>query len=934
MRCPSCGHINITHFGFCERCLGLLDAESPEALALKTPGAFSEERISLPVQSHGVEQSVRKELPWIPSGSSEPFMQQAQVEILKERFEKAVDIGLCERVLIAGDPGMGKTRLAREFMASVDAIPKYVFLADGHDDGAGPLVLFRNLLKSRYDISPDLDPVDAGQQLFSEIVELHDGDDPEMDAHLVGFLLGMSIPGSPFLKVRSEEKEGLRFRAMQAFTRVLARDARNRALLFIVDEYHQASPSSRNLLSHIYRSLQGHPVWIVALARPESLEHHPELREAEHNLDLKSLKKASMTRLVSSLLMGVDSVPEDVLDRVVRTADGNPYAAYHVLLYLHEMGVIDREGDRWIVDESAFFDLEIPNTLGGVAASRYQRLRPEEKDLLSYAAVVGRRFRMGTVLAIERALSGVGRPGGPFAPVSDDVENVQKMLNRLTKKAFVKPISETRVPGEKRYEFTTQVDRDLVLEALLPEEKERIHRIVGNWYDVNVPDGAPEKDEVLARHFELAGDHEKAGRYALQSGLDAARSFRNAEAIDLLETARRLLGDSTPASVIRANQELGSVYLRAGELELALERLEEMLDHAWRHRSRARGAIALTRLASVHRALGENESALKLGLRALDLFKRVKDRQGVADACDEVGCAFWTLGDFQRALGYFKQETMLRAELKDEWGLGTAYMNVATVYVDRGRFDRARKFAERAGEIFERVNDPVGTIRFTNVMAVIETFSGSRSKAIELTEQALELTRTIGDRTTECVMLNNLAENLRDHDPERARVLVHQALELAERVSNTRVLTDGRFILSAMLANEKKWNQALARANEGLKAARDTKNRLMAEQGRIRVAKTLLKIAESGAVIEKLGKRDPLEEAVSFLETACKGLKEIGSRYHLAGALEVLAEAHEAAGRSVEAQKVQGEVEAIRNEIAPDLSNDDTGPFPVLKGSS
>lgn len=931
MRCPSCGHINITHFGFCERCLGLLDSQSPEAVALQTPGAFSEEGIYRPGQTHGVDQSVRKELPWIPSGFSEPFMQQAHVDTLKEGFEKAVDIGLCERVLVAGDPGMGKTRLAREFMAAVNTIPKYVFLADGHDDGAGPLVLFRNLLKSRYDISPGLDPVDAGQQLFSEIVALHDGDNPEMDAHLIGFLLGMSIPGSPFLKVRNEEKEGVRFRAMQAFSRVLARDARNRALLFIVDEYHLASPSSRNLLSHIYRSLQGHPVWIVALTRPESLEHHPELREAEHHFELKTLKRNEMARLVRSLLTGVDDVPEDVLDRVSKTAAGNPYAAYHVLLYLHEMGVIDREGERWVVDETAFFDLEIPNTLGGVAASRYQRLRPEEKEFLSHAAVVGRRFRMGTVLAIERALTGAGRPGGPFAPISDDVEQIQAMLDRLTKKAFIKPISETRVAGEKRFEFTTQVDRDLVLESLLPEERERVHHIVGDWYDINIPDGASEKDEVLAQHYEQAGASEKAGRHALEAGQEAARSFRNTEAVALLETARRLLGESSPSAVIRANEALGSVYLRTGELELALERLEEMLDHAWRHRARARGAVTLTRLASVHRALGENESALKLSLRALDLFKQVKDRHGIADACDEVGRVFWTLGDFQRALGYFKQETMLRAELKDEWGLGIAYMNVATVYVDRGRFDRARKFAKRAGDIFERVNDPVGTIRHTNLMAVIETFSGSRAKAIELTEQALDLTRTIGDRTTEAVILNNLADNLREHDPVRARTLVHQALDLAERVSNTRVLADGRFILSAMLAVEKKWDQALARANEGLKAARDTKNRMLVEQGRIRVAKILIQIAESGAAIEKLSKRDPLEEAIIFLETACKGLMLIGSRYHQAAALETLSEAFTLAGRKSDAKRAYREADTIRNDIAPDPSNDDTGPFPVVK---
>ena len=90
----------------------------------------------------------------------------------------------------------------------------------------------------------------------------------------------------------------------------------------------------------------------------------------------------------------------------------------------------------------------------------------EEKEHLARAAVVGIRFRLGTVLAIQRAEQGFGRPGGPSGPIPDDVEKTRAIFDDLVRRAFLRRVEEKRVPGEERYEFTSSGERDLLLEYL------------------------------------------------------------------------------------------------------------------------------------------------------------------------------------------------------------------------------------------------------------------------------------------------------------------------------------------------------------------------------------------------------------------------------------------------------------------------------------
>ncbi|MBR58854.1 MAG: hypothetical protein CMH54_12650 [Myxococcales bacterium] len=911
MRCPSCSHVNITHFGFCEKCLSILDPSSPAAEALRSPGLFAEEGAGSDVDAQESDAPVRKTLPWLSPDVPEVFMHDTRVRELEEKYSSAAIQGRCERILVYGDPGMGKTRFVREFMHAIEPQPKYIFMADAHDDGAGPLALFRSLLKSRYGIGSEVDPIEAANRLYEEIVALHDVSDPTHDAHLIGFLLGMSVRTSPYAALRTAEQEGLKFMALQALTRLLIRDARQRALLIVVDEYHLASPESRHVISHIYRTLQGHPVWMVLLGRPEMLDTQPEAAEVEHRVDLRPLKPRATQQFVRGLLDGIEEVPAEVVKRVAETSGGNPYAAYHILLYLHEMGVITRDDGAWSIDETSFFDLAIPPTLAGVAAARYQCLNNEEKEHLARAAVVGTRFRLGTVLAIQRAEQGFGRPGGPSGPVPDDVEQTRAVFDDLVRRAFLRRVAEKRVPGEERYEFTSSGERDLLLESLVPERRSRMHRIIAQWHEVNLPDSVPSKHELLASHYEAAGDSRLAARSAISAGKLAAQSFRNDQAIALFERAQRLFGPARSPELIDVGHELGKLYFYTGDLDQSLTCFEGMLDHAWRLRAKRKGAVALEKLSRVRRELGDYDQALRLGLRSLELFRQMNDRNGMASACDKVGQVFWLLGDFPRALAYLQQDARIRRERKDERGLAVALLNISRVYIDTGDLARAARFSERAHALFRRVQDPLGVIGSLNVQAVIALYYGETARGRTLLETGLEEARGIGDRSQEAKILNNLADILAESDLDEAQKRIEQAYKIAKHISDVRGVAGTRFTLSKILALRGQMDEALVVARKGLMEVQTTRHRMMIYQGQISIAEILLEIAESEDGESPI--TPSLQEAIDILKAALNGLDAIGAPIHLPRTLGMLAKAYEKAGLTEEMNEAKSRKQSVED---------------------
>src|SRR5262249_43672279 len=153
---------------------------------------------------------------------------------------------------------------------------------------------------------------------------------------------------------------------------------------------------SLDLVNHIVRAKRNLRLLIVCLTRPALFERRIPLwmdqGDFHTRIELRPLSNLDTRALINDILRNVDVLPEDLCDRIVVTAEGNPFSVEEIIKMLLDDGVILKEDSKWSVNSSRLTDLRIPPTLPGVLQARLDALPPAERDLLQRASVVGRVF--------------------------------------------------------------------------------------------------------------------------------------------------------------------------------------------------------------------------------------------------------------------------------------------------------------------------------------------------------------------------------------------------------------------------------------------------------------------------------------------------------------------------------------------------------------
>src|SRR5439155_7889199 len=172
-------------------------------------------------------------------------------------------------------------------------------------------------------------------------------------------------------------------------------------------------------------------------------------------LSLAPLVPEEAAQLVSSLL-GEANVPEEVRDRVLAHAEGNPFFLEEMLNMLIDEGVLERQNGGW-VSTDRLADVSIPDSVHGVIAARIDRLEASSRDALRRCSVVGRSFWPAAVEVDEGVIAALVRSG----LVSDSVDS--------------------SMAGMREFAFKHALTRDVVYATLPRPERRELHRRVGEW---------------------------------------------------------------------------------------------------------------------------------------------------------------------------------------------------------------------------------------------------------------------------------------------------------------------------------------------------------------------------------------------------------------------------------------------------------------------
>ncbi|MGZ4296775.1 MAG: ATP-binding protein [Solirubrobacteraceae bacterium] len=448
-----------------------------------------------------------------------------------------------ERVmLLAGDPGIGKTRLLAETAVRAFASGAIVLAGRAPEETLVPYQPFLEALGHYVSRAPLEELRSVAREYGAEISRLM----PELRRRVPE--LPQPDPGDP---------ETDRYRLFEAVVGLLAEISSAVPVLIVLDDLQWADRPTLLLLRHLARSPHNTRVSIMGAYRDvdqwsEGFDAALAGLRRERlmvQLDVGGLGEAEAMELVRLRVGGTPSL--ELMQALYRETEGNPFFIEEIVRHLSDFGV--RSG------EAGARDLErvgLPDDIRDVISRRLERLAPGSIEWLRVAAVIGRDFDAGL---LERVL---GFDEDRFLAALEDALDAGLV---------------TEAPGDPgRYSFAHALIRETLYEGMSSARRARIHRRIGLALE-SAATRHPDDSQIgaLALHFTRAAepeDAERAIRYGLQAGEQATAMLANEEAAAHYARALEVLDRSDPEALRRRCDlllELGEAQVRSGERPLA-----------------------------------------------------------------------------------------------------------------------------------------------------------------------------------------------------------------------------------------------------------------------------------------------------------------------------------------------------------------------------
>lgn len=704
---------------------------------------------------------------------------------VRELWQRARE-GRGHAVLLSGEPGSGKTRLAREILIQA-AVDGALVLSGGcyEYEATTPYLPFVEAFRHWVHEHSDDDLRSTLGDSAIQIAKLA----PEIESRL-----------GPFSERPKSAPHEERLLFFDAVAHVFATIAQRQGLLFYADDLHWADRGTLWLLGHLLRQLRNQRVLIVGAYRETELDRaHPLAKSLvdwnrERLITRIPLRRfePSETGAQLSALLG-ENVSGEFVKAVHRETEGNPFFVEEVLKALIERGSVRRESGRWQRCDMA--QLMIPQSVKEAIGHRLDRVTEECNEILRVSAVLGKVF------TFEELVATTNKNEDTLLDALDEAVNAQLLA----------------AGSDTSFSFTHDKIREVLYEELNPIRRRRLHRAAAEGLERNCKK-VPCSVEKLAHHYIQAGDHEHGLEYAKQAAIEAERVFAFDEAIAAYTRARDCAEALGLVEEQLAQEEaIGKAYLLHGEMIPAGEHFESALKFATEPAVRAR--LQCQAAASLV-ATGD-----KRGLRHLEEALKVLD--AVANPL-ETANAISIEGRFHHLAGRHKKaiELLLRAgELVAPTAesdnvstfaapmISQVYAYTAGAHQHYGLYSDADRWARRAIEFGKKHNIHFAQAIGYEFLGEDAINAGDFRAAIKYAEIEREIAEKLNSRERRCwIHFITAQASMFLGDLERSETEFVAGITLAEAVGENRVLSIMKPNLAITLTRLKRYDEALEMA--------------------------------------------------------------------------------------------------------------------------
>ena len=694
-------------------------------------------------------------------GLEPPFVgRDRDLRLVKELFHASAEERKAHLVSVIGIAGIGKSRIAWEFEKYIDGLAGTIWWHRGRCLAYGEGVAYwalAEMVRMRAEIVEGEEPAVAAEKL-NAVVALHVPDEDERAwvetrlSHLIGVDDGVT-----------RDRDDL-FAAWRLF---FERMAERQPLVMVFEDLQWADTSLLEFVEYVLEWSRSHPIFVLALARPEVAERHPGFGGGIRNtttLSVEPLSERAMGELLDGFAPGLpDALREQIFDR----AEGVPLYAVETVRMLLDRGLLEPDGDVYR-PTGPIEALDVPETLHALIAARLDGLSPEERRLVQDASVLGKVF-------FKQALA-------QLAGITE--EETERSLTSLVRKEVISLQSDPRSPERGQYAFLQDLLRRVAYETMAKTERKTRHLAAVSFIEHDWGPAEQEIAEVIAFHlvaaFEAAPGATDAGEIKAQARTMLARAGERAASLAASEESQRYF----EKAAVLADDPLEEARLRERAGQMAWER-------------------------------GQGDEAREHYERAIELFDSEGETHPAARTSARLAAVEFWYGQMDQAIERMEQAfTVLSSDEPDE-DLATLAAELGRQRMFRGEIDLAEARIERALEIAQALWLPEVLAEALNTKGIIAGYRKRSEEALALLRHSLELALEHDLTAAALRAYNNLGDVLfqRDRYAEALELEGH-ALALARKTGLRNMERSALSEMSYGLYFAGRWDEAIERAGE------------------------------------------------------------------------------------------------------------------------
>jgi tetratricopeptide (TPR) repeat protein len=650
----------------------------------------------------------------------------AELAHLGRALERAGS-GQGQVVAVAGEPGVGKSRLFYEFTHSHRMQGWLVLESGSVSYGKATAYLpVVDLLKAYFRAEDGDDQREIREKVIGKLLTLDRSLEPGLPAILA--LLDVPIEDPQWKTLDPAER---RHRTLAAVKGVLLRESQVQPVLAIFDDLHWIDSESQAFLDGLVESLPTARIFLLVNYRPE-YRHGWGSKTYYAQIRLDPLSPPTAGELLQALV-GDDPGARSLKSRLIERTEGNPFFLEESVQALVETGVLVGERGAYRPRRPAE-SIQVPPTVQAVLAARIDRLPSDEKRLLQSAAVIGK----DVPLVLWQAIAEV------------DEEVLRHAVIHLQGAEF---LYETRILPDVEYTFKHALTHEVAYASLLTERRRALHGRIVEAIERCYSDRLTEHVDRLAHHSFRGELWEKAVGLLRQAGNRAATRSAFPEAVAWLEQALVALGHLPEGREVIEQAVDVRFDLQAPLTSLAaIERMLGYLREAHTLAGQLDDQHRLGRVAAYMTFCfwftGNPDEAVVSALRALSIASTLGDLALEVLTNYRLGQTYMTLGEYPRAIERLARtvELVTGEPISERFGMpGLPAVAARTVmtfcFQARGNVAAATAAAEEACRLAELVNHPYSRAFAYHGIGTTHLFRGDLAGAIHWLEQSLDFCR-------------------------------------------------------------------------------------------------------------------------------------------------------------------------------------------------